>query len=352
MKKLLSALTTLLLLGSSVSAQLTPTNTFSTNQVILAASMNENFTDLGGDALDRTGGTITGNIAVDANITIDGVDISDYLATNVLAQDSGLAGDPSFSWVGDPDNGMFLSTTNAIGFATAGTEVVTIDASGNVSLVGGNLTLTSGASTSEFRINEPSGGGTSYTGFDAPALAGNVIYTLPTADGAASTYLQTDGSAALTWAAVTSPVSLLVADNGSNSTTSATCVDTVSLSGLTANDTLVVYYQSKAVTQAVTDVVLHNSTDTTDLASLAQASNISGGDIIQGMVIIRQEQAAATAIHSTVKGEKIGGADMDRAATDTFTTAWTGSWDLCYRHTGITSGGSHEWSWSVFKFAG
>ena len=120
MKKLILALI-LVGVASSASAQITVTNSFSTGQVITAAAMNTNFqTDLGNNALDRTGGTITGNIVVDNNITIDGVDVSDYLATNVYAQDSGAAADPSFSWVGDTDNGMFLGVTNILDFATAG----------------------------------------------------------------------------------------------------------------------------------------------------------------------------------------------------------------------------------------
>jgi len=52
----------------------------------------------------------------------------------------------------------------------------------------------------ESRILEPSASGTSYTGFTAPALSGNVIYTLPAADGDANQALTTNGSAALSWA--------------------------------------------------------------------------------------------------------------------------------------------------------
>lgn len=57
---------------------------------------------------------------------------------------------------------------------------------------------------------EPSGGGTKATGFVAPALAADVIYTLPIADGAAGEVLATDGSAVLSWAAA--GVGALLAD--------------------------------------------------------------------------------------------------------------------------------------------
>ena len=61
--------------------------------------------------------------------------------------------------------------------------------------------LVSGATAMELRLREPSGGGTSHTGFKAPALAGNVVYTLPTADGNAGELLKTDGSTVLSWVA-------------------------------------------------------------------------------------------------------------------------------------------------------
>ncbi|KKN82262.1 hypothetical protein LCGC14_0310750 [marine sediment metagenome] len=41
-----------------------------------------------------------------------------------------------------------------------------------------------------------------YVGFEAPALVANQIWVLPTADGAASTFLQTDGAGTLSWGTV------------------------------------------------------------------------------------------------------------------------------------------------------
>lgn len=84
MKKLI-VLGLIMCWGSIAEAQITVTNTFSTGQTITAAAMNTNFSDIGDGALDRTGGTISGNMAVDANVTIDGVDLSDYLAANGLS---------------------------------------------------------------------------------------------------------------------------------------------------------------------------------------------------------------------------------------------------------------------------
>lgn len=153
MRKVLIAVL-LALVPSTVTAQITIPNSFETGTLILAASMNENFSKLGEDALDATGGTITGNIAVNTNITIDGLDLSDWLASNNLyAQDGGAAADPSFSWASDTNNGMFLAGTDIVDFATAGTARLRLNADGTVDInstaadaldVAGGLTIGSG----------------------------------------------------------------------------------------------------------------------------------------------------------------------------------------------------------------
>lgn len=58
--------------------------------------------------------------------------------------------------------------------STTSSAWLTVDTSGHTTIGGGTT-------ASELRLLEPSAGGSSYTGFKAPALAGNVIYTLPTA---------------------------------------------------------------------------------------------------------------------------------------------------------------------------
>ena len=65
---------------------------------------------------------------------------------------------------------------------------------------GGHTIIGGGASASELRLLEPSGSGASVTGFKAPALAADVIYTMPIGDGSAGQVLSTDGSKNLSWA--------------------------------------------------------------------------------------------------------------------------------------------------------
>src|SRR5688572_18652789 len=97
------ALATLLLLALSVATfgQVAVPYEFTSGTTISSSQMNANFDALD-DALDRTGGTLTGNMTVNANITIDGVDISDFLsATQVLTAVVGDATTPSFSMATD-----------------------------------------------------------------------------------------------------------------------------------------------------------------------------------------------------------------------------------------------------------
>jgi hypothetical protein len=83
MKKLFW-LVTFLLLASPVWGQITVPNTFVPGTVASASQVNANFEALGISALNRSGGTITGTIAVDPGVTVDGVDISELLGGNSL----------------------------------------------------------------------------------------------------------------------------------------------------------------------------------------------------------------------------------------------------------------------------
>lgn len=106
-------------------------------------------------------------------------------------------------------NGAALTTTiygwdNASVF---GPIAIQVDSSANVALApttGTAVTIGGGATASELRFLEPSGGGTSYTAFKAQAQGGNVTYTLPAADGTSGYALVTNGSGTLSWAAMAS----------------------------------------------------------------------------------------------------------------------------------------------------
>ena len=214
MKKLILVLM-LSMLSLNVHAQIDPTNTFSVGQIITASGMNTNFVDLGASALNRaSGGNITGNITVAGGITIDGADVGAYLATNVYAQDNGDAAGPSFTWVGDTDNGMFLGGTNIVDFATGGTARVRIAADGTVAInstsasaldVAGGLNIGSGNVALVDATGQITSLDTEYlvdlsaedlTTLNASALASGTVPTARLGSGTASsgTFLRGDGS--------------------------------------------------------------------------------------------------------------------------------------------------------------
>jgi hypothetical protein len=60
-------------------AQITVPNVFTTS--VPVSQLNSNFSTIGSGALNRAGGTITGDISVNSGVTIDNVDISDRLGT-------------------------------------------------------------------------------------------------------------------------------------------------------------------------------------------------------------------------------------------------------------------------------
>ncbi len=173
-----------MLLPASVLGQISIPNTFTANTVADPDDVNANFTALS-VAVDRTGGTLTGNLSADANVTIDGVDISDYLATVVLAQGNGSASAPAFAVVGDPDNGMFLATTNSIAFAVAGTEYQRATATGDVAFgaavtAAEHIEVEDGDATTVIQISNTATDGDPALAF---ALSGTKTFTMGVDDG-------------------------------------------------------------------------------------------------------------------------------------------------------------------------
>lgn len=64
---------------------------------------------------------------------------------------------------------------------------------------------TSTGNTTELRFKELAAGGSHYVGFKAPdSISASLIWTLPSADGAANSYLKTNGAGTLSFAAVSS----------------------------------------------------------------------------------------------------------------------------------------------------
>ena len=128
---------------------------------------------------------------------LTGLTDDDHTIYALLAGRSG--GTTIHGGTGSGDDFVIQSTSHATKGSITLEEVIDINLSATT-----NVNIGGGTSAAELRLLEPSGGGTSYTGFVAPALAGNVMYTLPTADGSDDQVLKTNGSGTLSWRTIPS----------------------------------------------------------------------------------------------------------------------------------------------------
>ena len=136
-------------------------------------------------------------------------------------------------------------------------------------------------------------------------------------------------------------VTLLHADSGTSTATSATNLSTVALSGLTSMDIVHVVMWEQAITQNSGDLILYHATDGVNIYN---GSWISSGQLVCREYRITQAQDDSDDIWfgrvSSGSGE-----DVD------VTTAWTGSWSLAFRGS-MVSGGTLRWKWLVYKETG
>ena len=140
--------------------------------------VNENDTSAGDDLTIKAGTAATGGSDIDGgdlNLMAGSSEGTGVAAVTVAAPKAGTSG----STQNMPQNAVTVTA-----------EALTHNPHG-----------TSAGETGEARFEELAANGSHYTGFKAPdALAGNVVYTLPLADGTANHFLQTDGSGTLTFA--------------------------------------------------------------------------------------------------------------------------------------------------------
>lgn len=118
--------TILALSASPVWGQITVPNTFTANTTASASQVNANFSALATNALNRSGGTITGNITVDSGLTIDGVDISAVLGGGAIA--TGVA---TFTSTTLPQLNVLYDASNKVTVSVSSVGGVTFDATGS-----------------------------------------------------------------------------------------------------------------------------------------------------------------------------------------------------------------------------
>ena len=139
-------------------------------------------------SLGNTGVVIEGNGTGPVTLKSGAADRLVVNSTQVTAGFLGTASAPAYSFIADPNTGIYSPGANEIALTTDGTQRLVIDSTGNVTLKAqGDLRLAD--STSSY-----------YVGFQAPAtVLANLTWTLPDADGTNGQALSTNGSGVLGW---------------------------------------------------------------------------------------------------------------------------------------------------------
>lgn len=118
---------TSLIVGLMIAPSLAQISISNFTSSVPVATLNSILNSISSNALNRTGGTITGNIAVNSGVTIDGVDVSAQL---------GGSGTPSFAGV--TVTGTGASALDVAGGINAGTgNVGIVDTTGKIPAISG-----------------------------------------------------------------------------------------------------------------------------------------------------------------------------------------------------------------------
>src|SRR6056300_117736 len=180
---------------------------------------------------------------------------------------------------------------------------------GNSSSTGGTL-----------KLNEGTSNGTHFAAIKAPnSLAASYTLTLPSNDGDANQFLQTDGNGALSWADVSSTITL-AADSGTNDT--FTTGNTLTFSGGTGIDTTV---SDDTITIAIDSTVTTASSTTTFTNKTFDAngtgnsiSNIEVADLASG--VLDTDLSSVSASDDTLASAKAIKAYVDAQNANQMTT--------------------------------
>ena len=135
--------------------------------------------------------------------------------------------------------------------------------------------------TGEIRFLELAAGGTNYVGFKAAdALAGNIVWTLPSAEGSANQALVTNGSGTLSWAVAGAPADATYVTLSLNSSLSAERVLTagtnISITDAGANGTITVATTANPTFSTSVTTPKINLTDSTNQIVLDSDGTYTG----------------------------------------------------------------------------
>ena len=205
MKRSLLALVAALVLWSTPAhAQITITYTFANGATADADQVNTNFSQLANAALNRTGGTITGNITVSGGVTIDGVDVGVQACTTCTPTLAGLIVTGSGAAAIDVRGGVTTGTGHDPLIDVSG-KITAINATNFADLSGANLTSLNATSVSSGTLAIARGG----TGADLSGQAVGAVISYfggvltGTTAGVSGTFLRSNGGAGVpSWVAL------------------------------------------------------------------------------------------------------------------------------------------------------
>ncbi len=273
-------------------------------------------------------------------------------------------GTSAFGVTGTGTAGQVLTSNGALAdptFQSASSGTVTSVAQtvpGGFSISGSPVTTTG---TLAISANGTSGGVLAYTGATTMASSGALTQhgvvigggagavPVSTSAGTAGQALRSNGASAdPTFQAET--YALLTQNSGSTSTTSATNLDTLALSGLTQKDILVIEYELQQSVANSSGFSFYSSTDSTTIIQIS--GGVPSGNFFTGTVKIFSDSTTTTQYDAFALGAYSGGTNNSNMATPTLATAFTASWTLAFRSLGMVAGGTAFWRWNVYKLAG
>jgi hypothetical protein len=152
-------------------------------------------------------------------------------------------------------------------------------------------------------------------------------------------------------------ITVLKSTSGTHTAGSAANVSTVTISGLTASDYLLIRYVLRSSSQTTANPVFYHATDGVTLAQTNGGNNLTAANgALTGTCYIMHDVAFGstraiardngTAIGSAPTGEVASGHDVS------LTTALTSSWELALRPGAVTAGGTFHYRVTVHKVAG
>lgn len=146
---------------------------------------------------------------------------------------------------------------------------------------------------------------------------------------------------------------LLKAGSGTDTTATATTVDSIAITGLTILDRLEAWVHVRSDTQQTAATSLVSTTDSNTLiVSVTGAAAIGANSSVDSDVSIHQSQSTTTQYAGRAIGINGAGTVISAYGIQSLTTAWTGSWTIGLRHGGVTAGGTFRYIWAIFKKAG